>query len=647
MMRPRALCRGAGGGQNDVFLPLGERPDGSIVRIGEVERGLACDCRCPGFGGRLVAHNGARKEHHFQHHARAACSGAYESALHKLAKQILDRELFLVVPPVTFGDGEDEVVESKGGRFAFDRAELEIPFPGFQPDVILYRGQRRLLVEVMVTHAAGPEKQARIAASDIAAVEIDLGALHRQADDATVTSALCETAPRWWLHNARLDKARATWEANAAEKVRRAAEAAERQARQAQARIDRDVARIRRALAGPAPQPGVNPHRQALDAAGLWHQVDLPVDGEGCFAVPRAHWQAAALAALVLAPMKDYPFSDRQEGIHPAALIIDGALGPMVRLGIPAFVKEEALAAITQQIGDFVPPYQALQAYLALLARAGVLSVRKKRLFVTQSLWTSVEHTRETTARRKEQKAAIRELAERLVATLPAQEKAGFSMVQWFGRPLPGFGMPPGSLLDDEADDLIGALKAIATMLAGSGAVTEQSLGLPLGPAMTRERRRRQDKAREAAVAREALAAATREQDRLEALAQANTREAQLHAAALPALGLGTQAWLDMVYPAFGDGTPRAAARRGESGLWQALEALRKTLEQLERTRKTSALREKLVAIASTNAKPDHARAFLNSAQPRLRGCKPIDYCTDDRSFETVVRMMDEVTRTY
>ena len=220
-------------------------------------------------------------------------------------------------------------------------------------------------------------------------------------------------------------------------------------------------------------------------------------------------------------------------------------------------------------------------------------------------------------------------------------------MVQWFGRPLPGCGMPPGSLLDDEADDLIGALKAIATMLAGSGAVTEKSLGLPLGPAMTRERRRRQDKAREAAVAREALAAATREQDRLEALAQANTREAQLHAAALPALGLGTQAWLDMVYPALGDGTPRAAARRGESGLWLALEALRKTLEQLERKRKTSALREKLVAIASTNAKPDHARAFLNSAQPRLRGCKPIDYCTDDTSFETVVRMMDEVTRTY
>ena len=49
-----------------------------------------------------------------------------------------------------------------------------------------------------------------------------------------------------------------------------------------------------------------------------------------------------------------------------------------------------------------------------------MLSVRKKRWFVTQSLWTSVEHTRETTARRKEHKAAIRELAERLVATLPA-----------------------------------------------------------------------------------------------------------------------------------------------------------------------------------------------------------------------------------
>lgn len=643
----RRPCAAPGLRSNDVLLPFGERPDGSIVHIGDVPSGLACECTCPGCGGTLVAHKGGRKEHHFQHHSSAACQGAYETALHKLAKQILDRELNLVVPPAAFGDGDDEVIESPGGRFTFDRAELEIPFPGFQPDVVLYRGARRLLVEIMVTHATGPEKLERIAAHGIAAIEIDLGGLHRRADEATVTKALCIEAPRQWLHNERLERARERWEANEAEKERRAEEARRRKAQENERRFERQARQIAQALAVSGVPGPRNSHHAAIEEADLLCCVDLAVPGDGCFSVPRSLWQSAVIAAIVLAPMKRQPFAYRQEGIHPAGLLIEGPLKAMVKRGIPAFLKPDEAAAMAQRIEGFIPPYQVLKDYLAELGRRGILGERAKKWFVTTSCWTAVEDARETSQRRKEHKDAIRELVEELVGSLPESERRGFSIADWLQRPVPGTDLPPSGHLDDEADDLISALRGIAAMLAGHGPVIEAHLGLPVDFAMTRERRRRQDLARQAAAARQAQIEIQRERERREALAQAHGREKQLEGLAREALGSDAETWLGTAIDCLGGLSPREAARQGALGLGQAAAAVQDILEQRERERRTNVLRERLFERARSNAKPDHARAFLQSAQPRLRGQRPIDYCTDEPSFDLVVRLMEEAVRHY
>src|SRR3546814_18564190 len=84
----------------DVRLAYCQRPDGTIAHISEVVSGLACQCICPGCGADLVARKGDHKEHHFGHRSTAECAHALESALHKLAKEVLHDRKEILLPEV-------------------------------------------------------------------------------------------------------------------------------------------------------------------------------------------------------------------------------------------------------------------------------------------------------------------------------------------------------------------------------------------------------------------------------------------------------------------------------------------------------------------------------------------------------------------
>lgn len=68
---------------------------GHIVNIEEVSNGLACSCTCPACKEPLVAKNqGDKRVHHFAHQSGAECELAYETMMHRLAKQRV-QEAFL------------------------------------------------------------------------------------------------------------------------------------------------------------------------------------------------------------------------------------------------------------------------------------------------------------------------------------------------------------------------------------------------------------------------------------------------------------------------------------------------------------------------------------------------------------------------
>ena len=72
---------------------------GKMVYIEDVSNGLACKCRCPQCQEPLIAKNGGEiREHHFAHVSGNECEGAYETAFHLLAKEIISQEKSVMVP---------------------------------------------------------------------------------------------------------------------------------------------------------------------------------------------------------------------------------------------------------------------------------------------------------------------------------------------------------------------------------------------------------------------------------------------------------------------------------------------------------------------------------------------------------------------
>ena len=84
-------------------LDFGLDQTGRMRAINEVEQGLTCNCACPGRGIPLIARKGAVRVHHFAHQGAHCTSGA-QTALHRMARQIVADERQLVEPGQCSGD---------------------------------------------------------------------------------------------------------------------------------------------------------------------------------------------------------------------------------------------------------------------------------------------------------------------------------------------------------------------------------------------------------------------------------------------------------------------------------------------------------------------------------------------------------------
>jgi len=147
-----------------LVVPLGfDSATGKMFSAQDVVRGLACGCVCPECGLPLAAKKGDVLTWHFAHASVfGGCSGAAESSLHKLAKQVLAEEKLFLIPgsrhgPPAYVMADDVLVERQGGSV--------------RPDLIALVGKRRLFVEVCVTHGVDQEKADKICAMGESCVE--------------------------------------------------------------------------------------------------------------------------------------------------------------------------------------------------------------------------------------------------------------------------------------------------------------------------------------------------------------------------------------------------------------------------------------------------------------------------------------------
>ncbi len=154
-----------------------------IVRIEEVANGLNCNCYCAKCGGRFVAvHNGQTP--HFRHHNCDDCGGSFETAVHLMAKEVLVETKTLMLPYLrvrpekrlwkvgSFVPQEIFVVERQ--RYHFDRVEDEFWMGERIPDIVMWKGDRKLLVEIVVTYPICDGKLKWLREKDLSTIEVNM-----------------------------------------------------------------------------------------------------------------------------------------------------------------------------------------------------------------------------------------------------------------------------------------------------------------------------------------------------------------------------------------------------------------------------------------------------------------------------------------
>lgn len=154
-----------------AYLTYALNQNGDLVHIDSVPNGNDCGCMCPHCRSELCAKNGGTGEkmvHHFAHLSGADCVGAIESALHKMAKDVMNECLCIQLP--------DRFDGQKGDLLRLDRVEVEFydKDTHLRPDCIGYYGDKVIWIEFKRTHAVDTKKRGKIISANIDCVELDI-----------------------------------------------------------------------------------------------------------------------------------------------------------------------------------------------------------------------------------------------------------------------------------------------------------------------------------------------------------------------------------------------------------------------------------------------------------------------------------------
>ena len=194
------------------YIPFGLRPNGELVDPLQVERGLACNCVCPGCRQPLAAKKGDIRVHHFSHVADRNCANGQVTALHLAAKQVLARERRMVVPQLVVTVQRavrpqvhrSKTKEASQRTWQFTSVALEAPYAGHRADVLgTFDDGANAVVEFRVTAGADAAKRAAYREAGTAAIEVDLSALLGELLTLQeLTMHVCDVSSnKSWLHH--------------------------------------------------------------------------------------------------------------------------------------------------------------------------------------------------------------------------------------------------------------------------------------------------------------------------------------------------------------------------------------------------------------------------------------------------------------
>ena len=575
----------------------------------------------------VVAKKGSEVTHHFAHDADSSCAGAAETALHQLAKEIIEEELKLWLPDVTARYRKEARQFYPAGDVCFTRAQSEVRhLREIVPDLFIECGDRKLLVEIWVTHPCDENKRNELIKKGIATLEIDLSKFPRNASREEIAKAVLKEAHRYWVYHPKIEAEIAA--------MRAIDEAAKQREREVfEEKLEKAEADYRAGLQDlAARQPAQLSRTTDILRAGYGKHIGIAVDGAGCFTVSAREWQFYILRDA---------FAPRQDLAHPPYRVRDiFELLKKRKLIRSAFSYvapdvEEALAA--RAIG-FLSPYRSIEKYLEVLRGRGVLH-KQQAYYSAPGLVDAVNKLREADQRRELYHAGLTERGEKILQALPEAERQGLTGASWLNILQPtGISLAEALNRDDPSIDMVFSnLRCIENMIFSKGRMVDETLGLPI----TAERGRQQ-------AARQAEAAA-REAARLKALRDAEEARIQrLQSVARKDLQSDSETWLNTVNCELGDKVPLDMARAGERELDHALTVLnreiRRRREEEEHRQNLVDLRSQLESKVTTILGPA-ARPFLASPYPELGRKTPMDYCVSTQKMQVCLELAEKVRR--
>jgi hypothetical protein len=343
-------------------LAYARHTDGEIIHISRATRGRACNCVCPACNGVVVARKGALKAHHFAHKNLTNCSTGPETAVHELAKQVVAYRRQMLVPQKIAAGAQEPISFEDARSIDFDEASIEDQsHEALIPDVLLRLGPHKLAIEIYVTHRCPPEKIEKYRAHRLAALEIDLSALPRDALPEMIAAATLSGAPRHWLYHPRIE--RETKRIADAERRQAAEQARKRAIRLAlEDAYDESIARptVRKVQIDPS---------WPISSTALVEFLQEDYDGGSCFVVPSWRWQAEILNFL----------ADRRD--IRAGYTIDNLLSMVRKAGLIHPIFHEVSAENQRILATIYPcyfsPYQAVRNYLSLLVENEIVAITR------------------------------------------------------------------------------------------------------------------------------------------------------------------------------------------------------------------------------------------------------------------------------
>lgn len=643
-------------GRADDELPAGRAQDGQLVSIDKAKAaGLACELVCPACGGPLIAYlNTTKKRQHFGHHSRGPCRFGYETAIHLYAKQLIEQHAKLTLPAVKAASGK---VLRPLQEVDFDAVLIEQRFHEIIPDVTAIKKDRRLLVEIAVTHPCEERKLQVLAQREIAAVEIDLYAHRLSTNPQALDEAILTSAPRKWVyhpaiakedreadarHQAQIARLRVQSEARIAEERKRAHDGALRLSRlfdgwKRETAIRRDV---------PATEI---PFYADLQMCGLEDLVNIDVPGQWVLASSPKRWQSEilwhlltyahhttrALHGATVAGLLEQMHYLRPElqrldaGVRAALHQMDRDMPGALTVG-HAFVDRLRDARMLDEAGRL----SAEIAQRALARRQAVLDT--KRAVAAAEHRRNEQEAREARqaeglrieeARRAASRNRIDEEVRRLLHLLPTEDRDDFDLVRWWLTPLAD-GRTPEQRVKTErfANRLAEEIGTLARLVVSNGPSAHDLLNLPL-----REMRLR------------------RECDAAERAAQDEYELSGRRLAAIEACGAG-EGWLETPRADLEGLTPRLAALKSHELYQRARELLLPRRGEPDyglafgtATPSPEPFRQRLRAAAE-HCYGARAPLWLNITNRVLCGV-PSEICQCARSLERCLRHLEADSR--